>query len=236
MGLCGRRWTASPAPGPLVLALGFCLDYKSLSKEQTGPCGQDIFTFFIFMLRTGSWHNCTICYQFLVPKAIALFLSSGHKRSRTYGNKMFRPQTVVPKLFRLYFSTLVVSTAPARIVPPPTHTLLVSPNISSTPIPFLVLVIINPPLFGEFMYAYVCCYNVRVQFECHLSNKVAVNGSLLWWDLGTTFPRSQVPVVSYFHFGVPSLNNSDSYSIKTIWQKKNRKICRHAERVKDSTI
>ena len=34
VGLCGRRWPASPAPGPLALALGLCLDYKSLSKEQ----------------------------------------------------------------------------------------------------------------------------------------------------------------------------------------------------------
>ena len=145
---------------------------------------------------------------------VVLFLSCGHKRSRTYGNKMFRPQTVVPKLFRLYFSTLVVSPRPPpppTSTPPPSHThtpYSFRPNISSNPIPFIVLVIINPPLFCEFLYAYVCCYSVRVQFDCHLSNKAATNDSLLWWDLGT-----QV-LVRYCHFGVSPLNNSDSDSIK----------------------
>ena len=29
-----RKWPASPAPRQLVLGLGLCLDYKSLSKER----------------------------------------------------------------------------------------------------------------------------------------------------------------------------------------------------------
>ena len=54
-------------------------------------------------------------------------------------------------------------------------------TISVAPHPhYIFFVIINPLLFGEFSYAYVWCYSVRVQLHCHLSNKAAINGSVLW--------------------------------------------------------
>ena len=75
MGSYGRRkWPASPTPGQLVLGLGLCLDYESLSKERNWSLPRisgmnhlissqemyDIFFFFLFFVFYG--YSCMISH------------------------------------------------------------------------------------------------------------------------------------------------------------------------------